>query len=117
MPKPFSNLIAGSTGTKAKDFYKFKEEPVDHDWGFRMEITIKDFVAMHLLSEHVTLESVICKTLTCEMRVFEQKDKSLSYILNDMKLQEWWDFTSSHSSSSTSKKYGQYFYILISKKA
>jgi hypothetical protein len=117
LPKPFSNVLAGATGELAKNFNQFKKEPVDHDWGYNMEMNIKDFIAMHTEADKVNLASVVCKTSSCEIRGFEQEDHAWGYLLKDMQVQEWWDFTRTNSSNSSSKDYGQYFYLLASKGA
>lgn len=115
LPKPFSKVLAGATGELAKNFNEFNKEAVDHDWGYNMEMNIKDFIAMHTEADKVNLASVVCKTSSCEIRGFEQEDHAWGYLLKDMQVQEWWDFTSTNSSNSSSEEYGQYFYLLASK--
>ncbi|NQZ07039.1 MAG: hypothetical protein HRT35_07750 [Algicola sp.] len=115
LPKPFSNVLAGSSGTLVKTYDKFSKETRDFNWALLMENNIKDFITMHELSSDVRLEAVNCKTDTCEIMGFELIDKSWAYVFNDMKRQDWWKFKGTHSSSRTSDE-KSYFYILTSRK-
>ncbi len=115
LPKPFSGVLAGNKNKHfMRDFNKLNDEPVDYDWGYRMELHIKDFVIIHQFSEYINLESVVCKTSICEIRGFEAKDKTWNYVMNDMQLQEWWEFTNTSSTNNHSEEFGQYFYVLTS---
>jgi hypothetical protein len=115
LPKPFSNVLVGRSGTFVKTFDDFHEETRDYDWALLMENNIKDFISMHEMNSDVRLEAVICKANACEMMGFEHKDKAWDYVFAQMRLQDWWKFKGIHSSSTSNGK-KSYFYVLTSRK-
>lgn len=115
LPKPYSKVLEGPYGNLADDYFKFKNEDDDFDWGFNMATAIRDFVVMHKLSEQIKLDSVKCKTNSCEIRGLVSDADSWTIMLQEMHTQSWWKFKGTHSTSRTSKEFGQYFYVLATK--
>ncbi|MFT4928749.1 MAG: hypothetical protein ACI8WB_004869 [Phenylobacterium sp.] len=115
LPKPFSTLVGGQEGKTAESFNKFTEEPQDYDWGVMMENQIKDYIAGHQLGNYIEVNSIICKTSICEMRIFERQQETWITVLNQMSDQNWWTFVNVSSSSSSSEEFGNHAYVLASK--
>jgi len=115
LPKPFSNFFVDATGRRAEEFNRFQNETQDYDWAYLMEIQIKDFMTIHYEAGNIDVQSVKCKTTTCEITGFESEEQKAQIILRDMREQDWWEFRNTSSSSSQSTEFGQYFYVSLSK--
>lgn len=112
LPQPFANLVANAKGSVVDRFKQVESEAIDYDWAPLMEQRIADFIATHALSTEVQMQAVRCKSKICEVRGFEKAAQSWNQIQSSMQAQPWWGFTSTHSSSSHTEEFGQYFYMV-----
>jgi len=123
LPEPFNHALKGKKGLLAENFHHFIEEDIDYSWNQEMEINIKQYITLHKQSYYIELDSVRCKSSTCEIRGFEKAPAAWQAIMVEMLNQDWWNFNSSSSVSSntavssaeSNDSTQNYFYLLASK--
>ncbi len=94
---PFKKFIKSFTGVTREQIYNFHQAEEDADWGYNMQNTISDFIQTHYDANDIDLVSVICKQQQCEILVIQHVDDAWNKISQDLRQQEWWQFTSTNS--------------------
>ena len=112
---PFDSVVLDARGSMVDKFRQLHEEPQDQEWSIVTEQHISDFFVTHDLANKVALDAVTCKQTICEIRGFELENEAWGRIMSDMRAQPWWNFASSHSTTQNNKKFGMFFYSLVSK--
>lgn len=113
-PKPYADIIASTGGMMINYLKQHYTDDIDFNWGVTMEQNISDFVLFHQKSLDVELQLITCKSTTCELRVLEKEKYSWNFIADDLRLQEWYEFSSSASSEDLGQD-GTYLLIMLSK--
>ncbi|MGJ8682796.1 hypothetical protein [Paraglaciecola sp.] len=113
LPKPYSDLVASTSGSMIEYLQEHIKDDVDYDWAPDMEQKIKDFIFMHPHSSEVELQSVTCKTSTCELMIVELEDFTWDRIEHDIRKQDWYKFSAGSSSTVVDSK--NFIYIMLSK--
>ncbi|MDQ7049932.1 MAG: hypothetical protein Q9M92_10485 [Enterobacterales bacterium] len=122
LPSPFNQAMVGAKGSLAKYFNQYIDEEIDYNWNQEMENNINQFITLHQQSYNLELESVHCKSTTCEVRGFEKAGGAWQIVMVGMMQQDWWQFGGSSSTSragnsaesESSIKQQNYFYLLAS---
>ncbi|ALO42695.1 hypothetical protein [Pseudoalteromonas phenolica] len=112
---PFDSVVLKARGSMVDKFRQLHEEPQDQEWSIVTEQHISDFFVTHDLADKVALDAITCKQTICEIRGFELENEAWGRIMSDMRAQPWWNFASSHSTTQNNKKFGMFFYSLVSK--
>jgi len=101
VPHPFGSFLTQTSLDQREKIYQFHQQDEDFDWGYQQQLNISDFIATHDLQNGIELLNVICKTDSCEIRIFEHSptDEVWHRIMNDMRFEAWWSFNSTRSSS------------------
>jgi hypothetical protein len=97
---PFKGYMTNFTGSKRDEIYDFHQAEDDVDWGYNMQNYISDFIVTHNNSNEITLVSALCKQQKCELLVLQHNDGGWDKIVRDLRQQSWWQFGSTHASSS-----------------
>ncbi|MGJ8693028.1 MAG: hypothetical protein ACSHW0_11170 [Thalassotalea sp.] len=114
LQQPFASIIANSTGNLVDQFNQLNAEAVDYDWATNLEQLINDYIVTHELFGDISIQSIMCKSTTCEIRGFTQNIQSPRIIFNSIRINDWWQFNSSHLFNQSSKEFGDFFYVLAS---
>jgi len=114
LPKPYSDIVASSGGMMIDSLKQHHKDNIDYGWAVMMEQNISDFVYLHQKSLDIELQLVNCKLTTCELRVLEKEKYSWNFIADDLRIQEWYDFSSSASSGHTGED-GTYLLVMLDK--
>ena len=101
-------------GKQRDKIYEFHQQEEDLNWGYQMNVHISDFIQTHYNSNLVTLEGVACKIDSCELLVSESESGSWPPIMEEMRSQTWWNFTSTHSSSRFGDNGKNLYYLYLS---
>lgn len=94
---------------------EFQQQEKDLGWAFSTEQQIKDYFMTHDEAAGVTLISVDCKTSICQMQGYETKPESLKKIMDDLRLEPWWQLSMSTGSSGYPSEKGKFFFKILSK--
>ncbi|MGB3726852.1 MAG: hypothetical protein WA981_13875, partial [Glaciecola sp.] len=108
IPSPFAEIIASSPGG-INDIAEFITQEKDLEWALHMQQRISDYIVTHPLSYAVSLHSVECRTLSCQILGFDKKDNSFSTIMSDIKLEPWFDLRLVSSSSGYPTEQGKMY--------
>lgn len=113
LPEPYSSVVSARTGDLKTHFIAFQNEPLDDEWAHQLESTITSFILNHNQSSLIELESVVCHSVTCELKGYALESTAWSQIRADLSKQSWWQRF--HAGSGASPSHGQYklFYELI----
>lgn len=105
LEEPFSHFLLSFKGEQRDQIYDFFQQPEDHDWGYDMQLSIADFFQNHEYRKEVELVGATCKIDRCELRVLEAQPElgRFQAVYQQMRRMPWWEFKSTHSSSSNSK--------------
>lgn len=115
MPESYAKIVS-SMGSKYVNAVKeMHAEETDYDWGVNMEQQIADFITMHEQAASVTIDSIMCKSSGCEIRVMEQQDNAYNLIKNDLEDQAWWQFSFTITLISKVDELGTHSYTLARK--
>lgn len=72
----------------------------DEDWQAKTNFT--DFLQLHENAHLIELHKIICSSERCQLiGQFDAEHKQWEQVINDMKEQDWWNYTGTSSSSST----------------
>lgn len=113
LPKPYSDLVASTGGIMIEILNEHLKDEVDYDWASDIEQKFNDFIYMHPLSSGMDLQSITCKTSTCELMIIEFEDFTWDRISHDMKKQDWYSFGGGSSAKTVDSK--NYIYEMLSK--
>ncbi len=85
----------------------------DEDWQAKTNFT--DFLQLHENAHLIELHKIICSTARCQLiGQFEADHKKWEEVINEMKEQDWWNYTGTSSSSST-RDGVTYFNLFVNK--
>jgi hypothetical protein len=115
LPPPFDRFYRPESPSMVKKFNQFVQQPRDEHWALLMENNIRDFITMHELAGEITLDAVNCKTSGCEVRGFERQDKAWSIVYGQLKMQDWWKFTSTSSSSQSNDEHSIFYLMAVNR--
>lgn len=115
LSEPFLTTVENLGPNFSKSFKDFTEEEIDYDWAYMMENKLKDYILMHEQAVNIQLESVTCKESICEIKGFQTTHLVWNNIAFGLRSESWWSFKNSQSTSQTSKEYGDYFYVILTK--
>mgnify|MGYP000250283842 CR=1 FL=1 len=110
VPKEFAPIVTGSRGTMRESIFEFHQEDDDLDWGYQMSMLISDFVSTHLEANSIRPISVKCKIDRCEGLFSMDNFAAAQSVMEDMRKQPWFKFTSSNS-SSTGENENSFLYL------
>ncbi|WP_153916189.1 hypothetical protein [Shewanella sp. TC10] len=71
VPEEFANIIANQQGDMIERFKRHHQAETNHDWAVNREQELRDAIAISEFANDVNIESITCKTTTCEIRGFE----------------------------------------------
>ncbi len=101
-------------GKQRNDLYEFHQQEEDLNWGYQMKVRISDFIQTHYNSHLVLIESIVCKIDSCELSVSESENGAWSSIIKEVRVQPWWSFTSTRSSSRFGNNDRNLYYLYLS---
>ncbi|MCL1066028.1 hypothetical protein L2735_04305 [Shewanella olleyana] len=71
VPEAFASVIANQQGDMIELFKRHHQAEISTDWAANREQELRDAIAISEFSNDVNIESITCKTTTCEIRGFE----------------------------------------------
>jgi len=101
VPEAYQNIVVNFRGQTRDEIFDFHQQAEDLDKGYDLSVNISSFITSHAYSFGVELNSIICKESYCELLVKEKERPSWDRIFQDMIKQDWWQFNSTNSSSTT----------------
>ncbi len=116
IPAPFNNSLKRTHGplrVKYKDFIGASQPA---NWDMMMQNKISDALFSNPYAKFIQLESLQCKANLCEIRLYESKNGVWSFILSEMRLQDWWEFGGTHSSGSSDTEGKHIYFVLLARK-
>jgi hypothetical protein len=114
LPKPYSDMVASTGGMMIELLQKHLKDEFDYNWASNMEQKFTDFIYMHPLSSGIELQSIRCKTSTCELIIVELEGFTWDRISHDMSKQDWYSFDVGATQGTVDSK--KYIYEMLSKK-
>jgi len=81
-----------------------------------MQNKISDFMFSNPYAKFVNVESLICNSGLCEIRLFESKQGAFSAILTEMAMQDWWDIGGYHASGNGAGEGRTAYHVLLPRK-
>lgn len=100
VPAPYDRLLGDNLDDIRDQITTFHEQEKDYAWGYEMELNIRDYFQLLDPELGITLFRVSCKQNACELLFNHRADNNMHEFMDGLRSQEWWQFTSSHSSSS-----------------
>ncbi|GIU50365.1 MULTISPECIES: hypothetical protein [Shewanella] len=71
VPQAFANMLANQQGDMVDLFKRHHQDEINHDWAVNREQALRDAIDISESSSGVDIESINCKTTTCEIRGME----------------------------------------------
>ena len=68
VPQAFANILANQQGDMVDLFKRHHQDEINHDWAVNREQSLRDAIDISEFSSEVDIESINCKTTTCEIR-------------------------------------------------
>jgi hypothetical protein len=112
LPKPYSDMVASTGGMMIELLQKHLIDEFDYNWAPNMEQKFTDFIYMHPLSSGIELQSITCKTSTCELIIIELEGFTWDRISHDMSKQDWYSFYVGATQRTVDSK--KYIYEMLS---
>lgn len=119
IPAPFNQQLKGIQGLFREKYKDFANAEQSDDWDVLMRGRIEDAIYSNPYGKMLTIESLVCKSGICEVRLYETKYGAWNLVLAEMQLQTWWEFDSKHSSGFSTQLNGVDVighYVLIDRK-
>lgn len=114
VPEAYAQNLTHYRGAVRDAIYEFHQEPEDLGTGFDFSYQIKSFIESHPDSFGVEVNSISCKNTTCQMLIKELEQPSWHNIFNDLKAQDWWQFSSTNASSRNDGQKASFIYYFLS---
>ena len=87
----------------------------EHDQDYERQVQFTDFLLLHEQADKIDLHKILCATDKCQLiGQFDGDHKKWEGVMEEMKQQDWWDYTGTSSSSST-RDGVTYFNLFIDK--
>ncbi len=116
LPAPFSDSLKHTHGFLREKYKDFVANTQPNDWDTRMQNKISDFIFSNPYAKFLNVESLLCKSGLCEIRLFETKQGTFSMILSEMALQDWWDIGGYHASGNAAGDGRTAYHVLLPRK-
>jgi hypothetical protein len=116
LPAPFNDSFKHAHGFLREKYKDFVANTLPNDWDTRMQNKISDFIFSNPYSKFINVESLMCKSGLCEIRLFETKQGTFSAILSEMALQDWWDVGGYHASGNAVADGRTAYHVLLPRK-
>lgn len=119
IPAPFNQQLKGIQGHFREKYKDFANAEQGDDWDVLMKGRIEDAIYSNPYGKMLTIESLVCKSGICEVRLYETKYGAWNLVHAEMQLQTWWEFGSIHSSGFSTQLNGVDVighYVLIDRK-
>lgn len=95
LPTKYADMIAQSrprSPTFAERHEKFASEDRDESWAFAMEAGIQNFLAVHAPVSGIVIESVECRSESCEVSGYLSDDTDgINSAIFGFTSEHWWD--------------------------
>jgi len=115
LPAPFSEYVTKGANLELKKKYaNYVNEETNANWAFETQNKLEDFILTSDDSHKIELQSVSCKSTTCEIKGFERERNSWGNVMDKLQLHGVGSFSDVHSASEVSKDGLYYFYALLS---
>lgn len=116
LPAPFNDSFKHAHGFLREKYKDFVANTQPDDWDIRMQNKITDFIFSSPYAKFLNVESLLCKSGLCEIRLFETKQGTFSMILSEMALQDWWDIGGYHASGNGTGDGRTAYHVLLPRK-
>lgn len=116
LPAPFNDSFKHTHGFLREKYKDFVANTQPNDWDVRMQNKITDFIFSSPYAKFLNVESLLCKSGLCEIRLFETKQGAFNMILSEMALQDWWDIGGYHASGNGVSEGRTAYHVLLPRK-
>ncbi|XOV78722.1 MAG: hypothetical protein ACFHVJ_17580 [Aestuariibacter sp.] len=113
IPQPYLKLTHDMAPVAQMQILKLHQADQDYDWGYEMEIKVRDLFVTQFNQAQFQLASVTCKWSQCEILVRLLQDVPSHDIFQTLSAQPWWRFGSTNSRTANGEQTGELLMYLF----